>query len=163
VRRRRLEQPFYRRDTLEVARDLLGRVLCRRLEDGTVIRGRLVEVEAYDGPHDRTSHAFPGLTERGYPAAILLRGAESPDGAGSASGPGRLTRAFGVDRSMDGTSLLGPDLWLEEGRPVADREVGRTARIGVGEASSWSRRRFRFLIRSHPDVSGPRALNRRAR
>jgi DNA-3-methyladenine glycosylase len=178
---------------LEVARDLLGRVLCRRIEDGTVLRGRIVEVEAYDGPEDRTSHAFPGRTRRnapmfeaggiayvyliygmhhclnivtgseGYPAAILLRAAESPDGAGSASGPGRLARAFGVDRSMDGASLLGPDLWLEDGTPVADREVGRTARIGVGEAGAWSRRRFRFLIRSHPDVSGPRTLNRRAR
>jgi len=193
MRRRRLELSFYRRDTLEVARDLLGRVLCHRLEDGTVLRGCLVEVEAYDGPEDRTSHAFPGLTRRnapmfeaggiayvyliygmhhclnivtgseGYPAAILLRASESPDGAGSASGPGRLTRAFRVDRSVDGASLLGPDLWLEDGTPVTDREVGRTARIGVGEAGTWSRRRFRFLIRSHPDVSGPRALNRRAR
>ena len=158
-----------------------------------MLRGRLVEVEAYDGPQDRTSHAFPGLTRRnapmfeaggiayvyliygmhhclnivtgseGYPAAILLRAAESPEGAVSASGPGRLTRAFRVDRSMDGASLFGPDLWLEEGSPATDREVGRTARIGVGHASAWSRRRFRFLIRSHPDVSGPRALNRRAR
>jgi DNA-3-methyladenine glycosylase len=101
--------------------------------------------------------------DKGYPAAILLRAAESPDGAGSASGPGRLSRAFRVDRSMDGASLLGPDLWLELGSPVGDREVGRTARIGVGAAGSWSRRRFRFLIRKHPDVSGPRALNRRAR
>jgi DNA-3-methyladenine glycosylase len=193
VSRRRLERPFYRRDTLEVARDLLGRVLCRRLGDGTVLRGRLVEVEAYDGPSDRTSHAYPGLTrrnapmfeaggivyvyliygmhhcvnivtgDRGYPAAILLRAAESPDGAGSASGPGRLSRSFRVDRTMDGASLLGPELWLEEGSPVTDREVGRTARIGVGDAGVWTRRRFRFLIRSHPDVSGPRALNRRAR
>src|SRR6185436_11779145 len=50
TRSRRLTTPFYRRPALTVARDLLGRVLCRRLADGTVLRGRIVEVEAYDGP-----------------------------------------------------------------------------------------------------------------
>ena len=60
----RLEAAFYRRDVREVARDLLGRTLCRRASDGTVLRGSLVEVEAYDGPADRASHAFRGRTER---------------------------------------------------------------------------------------------------
>jgi len=55
---------FYRRDTIEVARDLLGRVLCRRRVDGTILRARLVEVEAYDGPEDRASHASRGRTPR---------------------------------------------------------------------------------------------------
>jgi DNA-3-methyladenine glycosylase len=47
-----------------VARDLLGRTLCRELKDGSVLRGKLVEVEAYDGPADRASHAFRGRTAR---------------------------------------------------------------------------------------------------
>lgn len=182
----RLTAAFYRRDTLEVARDLLGRLLCRRLDDGTVLRGKLVEVEAYDGPEDRASHASAGKTARtapmfeaggiayvylvygmhhclnvvtgdqGYPAAVLLRAAESPGGAASASGPGRLTRAFRVDRSFDGASLLGPRLWLEAGEPVADRRVRRGPRVGVDYAGPWSRKRFRFVIRDHPAVSGPK-------
>ena len=42
--RRRLTRPFYERDTLVVARDLLGRVLCRRTAHG-ILRGRIVEVD----------------------------------------------------------------------------------------------------------------------
>ena len=184
----RLSLAFYRRDTPAVARDLLGRLLCRRLPDGTVLRGRLVEVEAYDGPADRASHAHRGLTQRnapmfeaggvayvyliygmhhclnvvsgdaGYPAAILLRAAESPAAARSASGPGRLTRAFQIDRTFDGTPFTGNDLWLERGEPVADAAVKRTRRIGVDYAGSWARRKLRFILRDHPAVSGPRGL-----
>jgi DNA-3-methyladenine glycosylase len=178
-----LPPDFYRRATLEVARDLLGRVLCRRVDDGTLLRGRLVEVEAYDGPRDRASHAFRGRTRRtapmfeaggiayvylvygmhhclnvvtgdaGYPAAVLLRAAEAPRPGRPASGPGRLCRAFEIDRGLDGSSFLGPDLWLEPGEPPPDRHVRRTARIRVDYAGSWARRRFRFVIANHPDIS----------
>lgn len=184
---RRLPAAFYRRPTLAVARDLLGRTLCRRLQDGTILRGRLVEVEAYDGPLDRASHAFRGTTPRNrwmfepgglayvyliygvhhclnivtgdkaHPAAVLLRAAESPDGA-SASGPGRLARAFAVDRTLDGASFLDGPLWLEAGEPVLDRAVRRTRRIGVDSAGAWASRRYRFIIAGHPEVSGPKAL-----
>jgi DNA-3-methyladenine glycosylase len=183
----RLPASFYRRPALVVARDLLGRTLCRKLDDGTVRRGRLVEVEAYEGLRDRASHAFRGLTPRtrwmfepgglayvylvygmhhcmnvvtgeaGQPEAVLLRAAESQNGA-SASGPGRLTRAFAVDRSLDGSSFLSGPLWLEAGEPVADAAVRRTRRIGVDYAGSWASRRYRFIIKGHTDVSGPRAL-----
>ncbi len=49
---------FYERDTLEVARDLLGRELWKSEPDGDHIGGRIVEVEAYLGAGDRASHAF---------------------------------------------------------------------------------------------------------
>jgi DNA-3-methyladenine glycosylase len=51
---------------LEVARDLLG---TRIVSDRGPLRrvGRIVEVEAYDGPHDRASHARVGPTERTAP------------------------------------------------------------------------------------------------
>jgi DNA-3-methyladenine glycosylase len=95
--------------------------------------------------------------EAGQPEAVLLRAAESQNGA-SASGPGRLTRAFAVDRSLDGSSFLSGPLWLEAGEPVADAAVRRTRRIGVDYAGSWASRRYRFIIKGHTDVSGPRAL-----
>ena len=183
----RLGRSFYARPTLEVARDLLGRTLCRSLPDeGRTLRGRIVEVEAYDGPLDRASHARSGLTPRtrpmfeqggiayvyrvygmhhclnvvtgdaGYPAAVLIRSAEAPAEGRSASGPGRLARAFLIDRALDGVSLLGPELWLETGTPVPDSAVRRTPRIGVDYAGAWASRRYRFLIGGHPAVSGPR-------
>lgn len=60
---RRLPRSFYARPATEVAPELLGHVLVRRLADGTRLAARLVEVEAYE-PDDPGSHAFRGMTPR---------------------------------------------------------------------------------------------------
>ncbi|WP_305045633.1 DNA-3-methyladenine glycosylase [Geoalkalibacter sp.] len=52
-----LSQSFYQRDTIEVARALLGRVLISRTPEGET-SGMIVETEAYLGARDRASHAF---------------------------------------------------------------------------------------------------------
>lgn len=105
----RLMRAFFARDTLSVARDLLGRRLVRVL-DGERISGKIVETEAYVGEEDEASHASPGPTERnasmygppghayvyliygmyhcfnvvterkGYPAAVLIRALEPMEG-----------------------------------------------------------------------------------
>jgi len=54
---------FFDRPVLEVAPDLLGRVLVHEAADGRVAM-RLTEVEAYDGPNDPGSHAYRGLSKR---------------------------------------------------------------------------------------------------
>ena len=184
----RLLQDFYTRGTLEVARDLLGRVLCRRVGPRRVLRGRIVEVEAYDGPRDRASHAYRGLTcrnapmfdrggavyvyriygmhhclnvvtgDRGYPAAVLIRSTEAPQDGVSATGPGRLCRAFRIDRSLDRGSFLGRELWLEVGDSTPRSRVKRTPRIGIAYAGAWAARSYRLVIAGHPDVSGPRSM-----
>lgn len=59
----RLPRSFFARPSTAVAPDLLGRILVRRLFDGTRLVVRLVEVEAY-GPDDPASHAFRGPTPR---------------------------------------------------------------------------------------------------
>jgi len=51
---------FYRRDTETVARELLGQRLCRRLPDGRLLSGVIVETEAYLGMADRACHTFGG-------------------------------------------------------------------------------------------------------
>ena len=67
ARRASLEGPlppaFYDRDTEVVARELLGATLEHRSDNG-VASGRIVEVEAYLGPHDPACHSAAGLTER---------------------------------------------------------------------------------------------------
>jgi DNA-3-methyladenine glycosylase len=184
----RLGAAFFRRPVLTVARDLLGRTLCRRLPDGTILRGRLTEVEAYLGERDLASHARFGPTHRnrhmwesgglayvylvygihhcmnvvtgpkGVPQAVLLRGATSPNGV-PATGPGLLTKAFAIDRTLDGASFLDRKgvLWLEEGEPVLDREVRRTPRIGVDYAGAWAKRKLRFIWGQQPNYDRGRA------
>lgn len=106
----RLDRAFFARDTREVARDLLGRTLCHRIDGGRILRGRIVETEAYHGPDDRASHARFGPTPRaaimfgppgiiyvylvygmhhclnvvtgadGFPAAVLVRGVDRLEG-----------------------------------------------------------------------------------
>ncbi len=61
---RTLPRSFYRRDTLVVARELLGCILARREADGLWTCGRIVETEAYIGEDDPACHASAGLTPR---------------------------------------------------------------------------------------------------
>lgn len=58
-----LPRSFYDRDTTLVAQELLGKLLVRRTNDHVQV-GRIVEVEAYLGPHDLAAHSARGLTER---------------------------------------------------------------------------------------------------
>lgn len=61
--RAKLPRAFYDRDAVTVATELLGKRLVR-VAGGVERIGRIVEVEAYLGPHDRAAHSSRGLTER---------------------------------------------------------------------------------------------------
>ncbi|MEM0320995.1 MAG: DNA-3-methyladenine glycosylase [Thermoprotei archaeon] len=54
-----LPRSFFKRDTIIVARELLGQLLVRVYGDSILV-GRVVEVEAYKGLEDPASHAFRG-------------------------------------------------------------------------------------------------------
>lgn len=171
-KKRVLQSDFYDRPTLSVARDLLGKSLVRRFEDGSQKELSIHEVEAYDGFDDRASHASRGKTLRTsvmfgppgfyyvylcygihwllnivtgpeeFPAAILLRG------AGSFSGPARLTKGIGIDGAYNRKDATGgSDLWLEDrGIHLTEAEVERGPRIGVSYAGpEWAGKPYRFL------------------
>jgi len=54
-----LQESFYRQDTINVARELLGKILVHNSKEGTT-SGRIVETEAYLGPEDRAAHSSGG-------------------------------------------------------------------------------------------------------
>jgi len=56
---KKLPRKFYTRDTLVVAKELLGKYLIRKYR-GKVLEGKIVETEAYIGPEDKASHAYKG-------------------------------------------------------------------------------------------------------
>ncbi|MGD0495049.1 MAG: DNA-3-methyladenine glycosylase [Candidatus Bathyarchaeia archaeon] len=58
-----LSRKFYERDTLTVAKELLGKFLVHENTEGTTI-GKIVETEAYMGPEDKASHAYNNLRTR---------------------------------------------------------------------------------------------------
>ena len=60
----RLTREFFMRDTVTVARGLLGQRLVRCSEDGRVTAGIIVETEAYCGRFDAACHSYKGKTER---------------------------------------------------------------------------------------------------
>ncbi|XP_057716700.1 DNA-3-methyladenine glycosylase [Corythoichthys intestinalis] len=64
-RRRRLGEDFFSQPCVPLAKAFLGKVLVRRYKDGTELRGRVVETEAYLGGEDKASHSAGGKrTER---------------------------------------------------------------------------------------------------
>jgi DNA-3-methyladenine glycosylase len=182
---RRLPRSFYDRDTVEVARELLGKFLVRSSE-GIARIGRIVEVEAYVGPNDLACHSSRGMTERnramfgppgrayvylvygihccmnfvteaeGHASAVLLRAVEPVSNVfGPTNGPGRLCRAMGIERSLNAHDLTGDELFVA-GAPADERiAIVRRPRIGVDYAGAWARRLLRFYIRGNPFVSKP--------
>jgi len=180
---RKLPRQFYDRDTITVARELLGKFLVHHAA-GVERIGRIVEVEAYVGPHDLAAHSSKGITERtrvmfgrpghayvyliygihhcmnvvtereGHGAAVLLRALEPVKNLeGGTQGPGLLCRAMAITKSLNAHDLLSNDFFITE--PPAPRHhiIVNRPRIGVEYAGRWAKRHLRFYIRSNAYVS----------
>ena len=163
-----LGKEFFLGDAVALAPSLVGKLLCRRI-DGEVIKRRIVETECYFGEEDTACHAHKGRTPRtdimyqeggrayiylcygihellnittgpeGHPEAVLIRGIEG------AVGPGRLTKAMKIDRSLNKLPLT-PDsgIWIEDDgyRP----RVSAHRRVGIDYADTADRERlWRFV------------------
>ena len=164
----RLKRKFFDRNTVIVARELLGKDLCRRM-NGKVIKTRITETEAYCGTKDLACHASKGLTPRtkimfgpsghayvymiygmyhclnvvtegeGNPSAVLIRGAEG------FKGPGRLCRGLNIDKKLNGADIcLSREIWLEEGDKIYRSRIKKGKRIGVDYAGKWKDKMWRF-------------------
>lgn len=163
-----LGREYYRSDVLDLAPDMLGKLLCTRI-GGQVRRYRVTETEAYRGEDDTACHAHRCSTGRarvmysegglayvhrchmfnlltvvtgpeGFPQGVLIRGLEGFDG------PGRVGRELGLELSMYGSEMNpGGYLWLEDDGAVPS--YGAHERIGIPYASDEDRRRlWRFRV-----------------
>ena len=178
----RLPRAFYDRDTIAVARELLGKLLVHRAGGVTRV-GRIVEVEAYLGPHDLAAHSARGLTPRtrvmfgppghayvyliygmyycmnvvtqaeGRASAVLLRALEPVQNVGGRTqGPGLLCRAMGIDKHLNGHDLTSRDFYIADDG-AAPASIVKRPRIGVDYAGHWAKRLLRFYLRGNPYVS----------
>ncbi|MDD2304101.1 MAG: DNA-3-methyladenine glycosylase [Prolixibacteraceae bacterium] len=165
----RLSPDFFLRDVLEVAPELIGKLLVRQFDDGRIERYRITEVEAYRGAEDLACHASKGRTPRTevmfqeggtvyvyliygmYWLLNLVTGAESDAsavlirGIEGCSGPGRVGRKLQLDKSFYGENLFNSSrIWVEDADPVS--EIKTSKRIGIGYAGEWAAKLWRFYV-----------------
>lgn len=70
------------------------------------------------------------------------------------SGPGKLTKALGIDRTFNGKSLLNTDVWLEDlGIMLKNKDIIASERIGIDYAGEDARLPWRFTINQNKWVS----------
>jgi DNA-3-methyladenine glycosylase len=165
----RLNGSFYERDVLEVAPELIGKKLFRQVH--THCNSFIItETEAYGGKDDQASHARFGKTarnammyERGgciymyfiygmywmmnivtgkkdFPQAILIRGLHGIEG------PGRITKALQIDRTMHGEDLtISNKIWIENG--LDNPAYIQQPRVGINYAGEpWKSNPWRYIM-----------------
>mgnify|MGYP002622493372 CR=1 FL=1 len=165
----RLTEGFFHRDALEVAPALVGKIIVRRLPDGTELRERIAETEIYRGEEDKGCHASKGRTKRteilygesGLIYVYLCYGMhwlmnvitgekEQPQGvlirAGAVhGGPAKLTKYLKVSGEFNYRKIYDdPEIWIEDDgyRP----ETVTAPRVGIDYAGEyWSGIEWRFI------------------
>lgn len=112
---------------------------------------------------------FNVVTNReGVADAVLIRGVEPLTGIPEmqlrrgplrnpfhlTSGPGKLTRALGIDRKLNGKFLLDGEVWLEDiGTRITPRSIEASARIGIDYAGEDAKLPWRFTVKGSRWVS----------
>ena len=179
----KLPRSFYDRETIVVARELLGKYLVH-ISRGVERIGRIVEVEAYLGSHDLAAHSAKGVTARtkvmfgppghayvyliygmyhcmnvvtereGRGSAVLLRGIEPIKNVeGRTQGPGLLCRAMHIDKRLNAHDLLSDDFYIAPPGKSERFKIVKGPRVGVDYARHWAKRHLRFYIKGNPFVS----------
>ena len=181
----KLARSFYERDTITVAKELLGKFLVHGAHEVERI-GRIVEVEAYLGEHDLAAHSSKGKTKRtrvmfgppghayvyliygvyccmnvvtepeGHASAVLLRAVEPVKNVdGRTQGPGLLCKAMHIGLRLNGHDLVSDDFYIGAAVELQPPVIVSRRRVGVDYAGDWAGRLLRFYIRGNSFVSKP--------
>ena len=152
-----------------MAQELVGKILAHRLSDGTILRLRISETEAYCGEDDTACHAHKGRTKRTEvmymhagtiyiylcygvhwllnivtgdaedPQAVLIRACVD------ASGPGKLTKTLQITGNLNRGNVFGEELWVEDDGFYCQVTTGK--RVGIGYASQEDQDKpWRFIM-----------------
>ncbi len=164
----RCNKHFFLQDALDLAGQFLSCYIVKRNGD-ELQRYKITEVEIYRGEEDLACHASKGMTKRtevmyrqgGYlyvylvygmhwmlnivtgkedePQAILIRGIEG------ISGPGKVSRVLGIDKSYNGECLIeSKRIWIEISHEKP--QYITTPRIGIDYAGEpWKSKLWRFV------------------
>jgi DNA-3-methyladenine glycosylase len=164
---------FFKRSAVDVAHDLLGKYLVRKVGK-EIVYHKITETEAYEGPEDLASHASKGKTARtevmfgeagriyiylvygmhymlnvvtgdiDHPAAVLIRS------TATISGPGRVTKQLSITRELNALPAIPKSgLWFEDSEEaIYPQKITKTTRIGVNYAGPiWSQKEYRFILK----------------
>lgn len=165
-----LQAEFFQRDCLEVAPDLIGKILVHRLPNGKELRERITETEAYRGEEDLACHAAKGRTKRSemlyreagtvyiylcygvhhllnvvtgkenQPQGVLFRAGEIHQG------PGKLTNYLQITKRLNGQSFIHhSEIWLEDDGKIFTSHTGK--RVGIDYAGEiWKNKPWRWIM-----------------
>jgi DNA-3-methyladenine glycosylase len=181
----KLPRSFYERDTILVAKELLGKYLIHHYEGKDYI-GKIVEVEAYLGQHDLAAHSSKGITPRtkimfgpaGFAYIYLIYGmyycmniVTEAEGIGSAiliralepiknietntKGPGLLSKAMHIDKRLNQQDLTSDIFYLAQGEQTPPLTLVEKPRVGVHYAKEWAEKLLRFYIKDNAFISKP--------
>ncbi len=164
----RISATFFLRDVLCVAPELLGKILVRKYENGSIQKFKITEVEAYRGIEDLACHASKGKTDRtevmfrqggvvyvyliygmywmlnvvtgleNDASAILIRGLDT------ITGPGKVGKILQLDKSFYGENLQHSNrIWIEDSEEKPN--IVTSPRIGIDYAGEpWINKPWRF-------------------
>lgn len=166
----KISESFFIRDVLDVAPDLLGKILVCKTNN-KISKIKIVEVEAYRGEEDLACHARKGRTKRteimyhtgghlylyliygmywmlnivtgpkNFPQAVLIRGIEGYNG------PGKLTKNLNIDKRFHGENIVRSNrIWIENSTQIIDYNT--SPRIGIDYAGEiWKNKPWRFYLK----------------
>lgn len=164
-----LAEDFFRRDCLMVAPELVGKILVRKFSDGTILKERIAETEAYRGEEDKACHASKGKTKRTEilydkggriyvylcygvhwlinittggdedPQCVLIRAGEVHDG------PAKITKYLQIDGDFNKQKICGnPVIWIED--DGLKPKIKTASRVGIKRAGEyWENIAWRFI------------------
>lgn len=105
------------------------------------------------------------MQKAGVPEGVLIRGLQPTDGIkfmqanrnaesyNLTNGPGKLTKALGITRAFNGTTLNTGRVFLDEAGARTPKKISSSPRIGIPNKGDWTDKQLRFYVDGNPYVS----------